>query len=98
VPNHLLGKNKQQEHEFLYWEYPASGGQQAVRWGKWKGIRKNILRDSLRTQLYDLETDIQEQNNIAINHPEIIEKIESFFIQQHTPSDINTFKIRPLGD
>ena len=33
----LLGK-KQNKHDFLYWEFPDSGGQKAVRMGKWKGL------------------------------------------------------------
>ena len=35
----LLGK-EQKPHDFLYWEFPSYNGQQAVRMGKWKGIRK----------------------------------------------------------
>ncbi len=39
----LTGAN-QTAHEHLYWEFPSYGGQQAVRMGKWKGIRKNIFK------------------------------------------------------
>lgn len=41
----LLGK-KQNKHDFLYWEFPDSGGQKAVRMGKWKGIVLNILKET----------------------------------------------------
>src|SRR5690606_16194264 len=40
----LLGDQDQDSHEFLYWEFPAYGGQQAVRMGQWKGLRQNILK------------------------------------------------------
>ncbi len=35
----LQGK-EQKKHEYLYWEFPETGGQQAVRMGKWKGNQK----------------------------------------------------------
>jgi len=94
----LLGNKNQDEHEFLYWEFPASGGQQAVRMGKWKGIRKNIFKDSLRVQLYNLEEDIQELNDVSLENPEVVQKIESIFKQEHTTAEIERFKIKQLGD
>jgi len=94
----LLGKQDQKEHEFLYWEFPASGGQQAVRMGKWKGIRKNIFKDSLHIHLYNLEEDIRELNDVSSENPEIVKKIESIFKQEHSPAQVDRFKIKQLGD
>ncbi|MCA1760529.1 MAG: N-acetylgalactosamine-6-sulfatase, partial [Bacteroidales bacterium] len=94
----LLGEENSKKHEFLYWEFPASGGQQAVRMGKWKGLRKNIFKDDLHIQLYNLEEDIQEQNDVSAQHPEIVQKIETIFTQEHTPPEIERFKIKQLGD
>ena len=92
----LLGEGKQKEHEFLYWEFPESGGQQAVRMGKWKGIRKNIRKDSLQIQLYNLENDIQELKDVSANHPDVVEKIETIFKQEHTPAEIERFNLVQL--
>ena len=94
----LMGGEIQRTHEFLYWEFPASGGQQAVRMGKWKGIRKNIFNDSLQIQLYNLEEDIQELNDVSAQYPEIVQRIEEIFKQEHTPAEIERFKIKQLGD
>jgi arylsulfatase len=94
----LLGQEGQKEHEFLYWEFPAYGGQQAIRMGNWKGIRKNIFQDSLQVQLYNLEDDIQELNDVSSQHPEIVQKVETLFIQEHTTPEIDRFKIAQLGD
>jgi len=94
----LLGKENQKKHEFLYWEFPAYGGQQAVRMGKWKGIRKNIFKDSLRVQLYNLEEDIQELNDVSSQHPEIVKQIEKIFRDERTTPEIERFKIKQLGD
>lgn len=93
----LLGNTGQQEHEFLYWEFPESGGQQAVRMGKWKGIRKDIKKDSMRVQLYNLEDDIQETNDISAQNPETVVKIETIFRQEHTPAEIERFNLKQLN-
>ena len=94
----LLTDKNQKEHEFLYWEFPASGGQQAVRMGKWKGIRKNIFRNNLHIQLYNLEDDIQEINDVSEQHPDIVKIIESIFEKEHKAAEIGRFKIKHLGD
>lgn len=81
----LLGK-KQQEHEYLYWEFPESGGQQAVVYGKYKALRKNLHQGNSVFELYDLETDPKESVNIADAHPEIIARIIEICEKEHTPS------------
>jgi len=93
----LLGK-EQEPHEFLYWEFPSYKGQQAVRYGKWKGVRKNIFDGNLDIELYDLDTDLLEQNNLASKHPDIVKKIEDIMIQEHEPAENDRFKFKQLGD
>lgn len=75
----LLGQpEKQKQHEYLYWEFPAYGGQQAVRMGPWKAVRQNMLakanRTPLRIELYNLDNDIGEQQDLADARPEIVQK------------------------
>ncbi|HZH72988.1 MAG TPA: arylsulfatase [Mariniphaga sp.] len=94
----LLGQEDQNEHDFLYWEFPASGGQQAVRMGKWKGLRRNIFKNDMDIQLYNLEEDIQELNDISQKHPEIVKQIKAIFDKEHTPAENERFKIKQLGD
>ncbi len=96
----LLGRgvSKQKEHEFLYWEFPSYKGQQAVRMGDWKGIRKNIFKGNMSIELYDLKSDPTESNNIAASKPEIVAKIEAIMKREHTPAEIDRFKIKELGD
>jgi len=93
----LFGKD-QEEPEFLFWDYPEYGGQQAVRMGKWKGIRQNISKGSLEIELYDLESDPQEQNNIASQFPEIVAKIEEIMKREHQTPAVDKFKLEALGD
>ena len=47
----------------------------------------------MEIELYNLETDIKEENNVATTNPEIIQKIEEIMIIEHTPSPINRFKL-----
>ena len=94
----VLKGNQQEKHDYLYWEFPEYNGQQALRMGKWKAVRKNIKEGNLHVELYNLETDIKEQNDVAANHHEIIEKINIIFQKEHTSSQINLFKMKALGD
>jgi len=79
----LLGKRgKQKVHEFMYWESNSSENppQQAVRYGKWKSVRKYDKKKKSYEpwELYDLTRDIAEKNNIAAKRPEIVNKIEAW--------------------
>jgi len=94
----LLNKPQVEQHDYLYWEFPAYNGQQAVRMGKWKGIRKNIFDGNLGIELYNLDTDIQEQFNIASRHHDVVEKIETIMKHEHVPPALDRFKISQLGD
>ncbi len=89
---------EQESHEYLFWDFPEYGGQQAVRMGKWKGIRKNIKKGNLSIELYDLSSDIREQNNVADVHPEIVQKIEKIMREARTEPSIDRFKMESLGD
>ncbi len=93
----MLNQN-QEAHEYLYWEFPSYTGQQAVRMGKWKAIRSNLLSRKSDIKLYDLETDIQEQNDIAAQHPDVVSKIKEIMEKEHTPAALDRFKIESLGD
>jgi arylsulfatase A-like enzyme len=95
--NTLIGKT-QQKHDFLYWEFPSYQGQQAVRMGKWKAIRKNIFKGNLELELYNLDTDIKEQNNIAKQHPDIVKQLAKIMKQEHVPAENERFKFKQLGD
>jgi len=94
----LMGKQEQSTHKYLYWEFPAYKGQQAVRMGKWKAIRREIFKGNMAIELYDLELDIQEQNNVAESNLEIVEKIAAIMVDAHSPSNLEKFQFPQLGD
>ncbi len=87
----LLGK-KQETHDFLYWEFHEQNGKQAVRFGKWKGIRLDMhANPDAQIELYDLSIDVGEQNNIALDHPEIVKEIAEIMEKEHTYSKVFSF-------
>jgi len=94
----VLFDAKQPEHEFLYWEFPSYQGQQAVRMGKWKGIRKDIFKGNMNIELYDLDNDIREEHDVAGQYPEVAKRIKSIMEREHQPSKNKTFIIEQLGD
>jgi arylsulfatase len=94
----LLGRDGQREHEFLYWEFPSYRGQQAVRMGDWKGLRRDIFSDHLKIQLYDLKRDPEERYDLADEHPGIVAKLEQIMSREHVASSLDRFKIPQLGD
>lgn len=72
----LQGRGTQQQHDYLYWEFHENGGRQAVRMGKWKGVKLNARTNfDSPVELYDLVNDPGESRNIAESNPEITKKI-----------------------
>jgi uncharacterized sulfatase len=80
----LLGNSRtQKQHEYLYWEFYELGSAQAVRMGKWKGIRKPMFQGPI--ELYNLHGDPGEKYNIARNHPDIVKQIAAIMDKAHVP-------------
>ena len=78
-----LRGQKAQSQQFLYWEFHERGFQQAVRMGRWKAVR---LNNDGPLELYDLETDRNEERDVASAHPEIVTKIETYLKTARTES------------
>ena len=81
----LLGK-PQKKHEFMYWEFGELGGKKGLIFDqKWKCIQLDV-NDSTKTsiELYDLESDIEEQTNLAEEFPTLVQKALTIMEQEHT--------------
>ena len=88
----LLGRTDQRVHEALYWEFHARGASQAVRMGRWKGIRNEAAkRRDAPIELYDLEADVSETRNVAAEHPDVVARIETLMRTSRTPAVLPTW-------
>jgi len=93
----LTGASAEPLHEFLYWEFPESGGQQAVRMGDWKGVRPELFKRRTDLELYDLSKDLGEKENVADRNPEVVAKILEIMKREHTPSALFPMPILDEG-
>ena len=94
VPTLTGNEKSQKKHDFLYWEFHEQGKKQAVRMGKWKGVRLNVGKNpNAPIELYDLEKDRAEKNNVAANNPGIVAKIKQAMADAHVESA--TFPFAP---
>ncbi|HOX39436.1 MAG TPA: arylsulfatase [Candidatus Brocadiia bacterium] len=85
----LLG-GRQRDHEYLYWEFHEGGFFQAVRMGKWKGVRYRSRSEPV--MLFDMTTDIGERNDLAKKYPDIAAKMTA--VMQSARTDSPDFPIR----
>ena len=96
--NALTKVDKQKTHDYLYWEFSGYEGQVAVRMGKWKMIWKNISKGNKNVELYDLEIDIREENNVMKQHPELLKKFFEIVEKEHKTPDNESFLINGVEE
>jgi len=80
------GQPLDQTHPYLYWDYGHCRARydQAVRLGAWKGIRHG--RDH-EIQLYNLDSDVQEKNNVAGQYPAIVKNMAEIMRTAAVPNE-----------
>ncbi|MDF9798984.1 arylsulfatase A-like enzyme [Catalinimonas alkaloidigena] len=79
----ISGQESLPADRFLYWEFYERGFQRAVRWKDWKAILPGVGQ---QWELYNLEEDEGEENNIAAQHPEVINTIKDWVEDNTTES------------
>jgi arylsulfatase len=82
LPTFLGHQQKQKKHKYLYWELR---GQQAARMGPWKALR---LKPDRKIQLYNLDKDIDESNDVAGDHPDILTEMAEILKTGRTGSEV----------
>ena len=93
----LINGETQKEHDYLYWEFPSYGGQQAIRINQWKGIRKNLFKGNKKIKLYNLDSDKLEINDLSDKYPDIVNQMEKYMKIARTEPSNSNFKI-PIFD
>ncbi|MFT4689027.1 MAG: arylsulfatase A-like enzyme [Limisphaerales bacterium] len=74
-----LKGEKQKSHDHLFWRY---SNKRAIRKGNWKMVQIN---PGAPFELYDLETDIGEENDISKQHPKVVAQLESLMVAAVQP-------------
>ena len=85
APTILGDDTHQKHHEFLYWEFHETD-QIGLRMGDWKMVVKAGI-----PSLYNLAKDIHEDNDVAVEHPDIVSQMVDIILREHRHSDL--FKV-----
>lgn len=93
LPEMLGDKENQKQHDFLYWEFPESGGQKALRFGDWKAFVGDVKNGNRNIELYNLKDDPREQDNVAAEHPDLVRKVTDIFRAEHSDAEIDNFNL-----
>jgi arylsulfatase A-like enzyme len=94
----LLGRPESQaKHDYLYWELYERRPNQAVRYGKWKGVVVD-RREGMTVELYDVTRDIGEQTDVAAEHPGVVERMRELMAASHVPNPFWDKDNKPLYD
>lgn len=86
LPPVLLDRRPAAERPFVAWEFPRYGGQEAVRMGRWKAVRRFMARGEMEIDLFDLETDPGETTVVAADHRAIAVEARRIMREERTPS------------
>ncbi len=93
----LLKGETKPVHDALFWHFPhygseSSGPCSSVRVGDWKLIE--WLEDD-SAELFNLATDLSEKNDVAAQHPEIVQQLRERLHAWRKETDANMLRPKP---
>ena len=85
----LLGREGQQEHDGIYYEFYEQGGKQSyLSADGWKLIRLQTQTPAATyEELYNLSVDPAETTNLIHQYPDIAARLRLYLDAQHTPME-----------
>ncbi len=86
--------DKQEKHNYLYWEHYISWKEkfhQAVRKDQWKLVQTKYRGEDPVIELFNLDEDLGETNNLAEEEPELVEGMIRIMEEAHTPPEYEGF-------
>jgi arylsulfatase A-like enzyme len=85
----LLGKGRQPQHKYLYWEFVEQGGKQAIRMGDWKAMRLKLKDNpNPKMEIYNLRDDPSETKNLVDQYPNLVTEFSRLFAEAHRPNAV----------
>jgi arylsulfatase A-like enzyme len=90
----LLGESaRQKQRQYLFWDFTGYGGQLAVRMGKWKAVKMNVIKNAdAPLELYNLEEDIGEKHDVAKQFPDVAATMEKIMVEGRTMPEAEQFR------
>jgi arylsulfatase A-like enzyme len=69
----------------LYWLWGGQPNRWALRAGDWKTVHYGPIAPKRASdwQLFNLEADPVEANNVATDHPDVVRRLHELFLKQH---------------
>ena len=87
----LTGEEKQEGHDYLYWEFHENNGRQAIRKGDWKAVKYDVHNNG-KIELYDLSADLSETNDLSETYPEKVVEFDSLMKVSRAESELFKFQ------
>lgn len=88
----LTGK-EQPQHEYLYWDFGGYGGQVAMRQGRWKAVLRDLHKNpDAKLELYDLESDLSEETDLAGENPDKVAELTNAMIDARDEPEVERFR------
>lgn len=80
----LLGKQDEQKtHDYLYFTFMERNGSQAIRKGPWKLINVGIRSNKPTFELYNINDDPSETNDLSSQFPQIVDELKALMTEAY---------------
>ncbi len=89
----LTGSGKVAPREYMYFEFPERGGQLAIRFERYKGVKVNMKENrNAQWELYDLREDENETKDIASQHPDLVKRLDEIVKKEHWAATVREWE------